>query len=57
MAKRKEVTLTVRVTVPADMTTTEAAREVRTLITHQSNYSAEPGDVVVRACHAGAVKL
>lgn len=50
MAKRKEVTLLVRVTVPADMTKTDAAREVRTLINDQCNWSAEPGDVRARAC-------
>jgi hypothetical protein len=50
MAKRKEVTLLVRLTVPATMTESAAAREVRTLISHQSNYAAEPEDLRVRLC-------
>lgn len=35
---RKEVTLTVTVSVPAWMNKTQAKREVRTLVNDQSNY-------------------
>ena len=47
---RKEVALLVRVTVPKGTTKSQAAREVRTLISHQSNYSLAPEDVRVLAC-------
>ena len=49
-ARRKTVRLDVVVTVPAWMTEREAAREVRTLIANQINWSADPGDVRVRRC-------
>lgn len=42
---RKRVTMLVTVTVPDDMTAAEARREVRSLITHQANFSAAEGDV------------
>jgi hypothetical protein len=45
MAKRKQFTMILTVSVPAKMTAKEARREVRTLITHQSNWSADEGDV------------
>lgn len=38
MAKRKELTMSVRVSVPAWMTAAQARREVRTLINQQCNY-------------------
>lgn len=42
----------VTVTVPADMSAAQARREVRTLITHQCNYSADEGDVIARLVKA-----
>jgi hypothetical protein len=52
MKRRKEVSLLVRVTVPASMTKAEAAREVRTLISDQCNYAADYDDVRVKACRS-----
>jgi hypothetical protein len=45
---RKNFVLQIVVTVPAAMTRRDAMREVRSLITDQCNYAAEPGDVRVR---------
>ncbi len=46
MAKTtKRIALLVTVIVPIDMKPADARREVRTLITEQSNWSADPGDV------------
>ena len=44
-SKRKRITMTVTVSVPADMSAADARREVKTLITHQSNWSADCDDV------------
>ena len=48
MKTRKLVPMVVMVSVPATMTARKARREVRTLINHQANWSADPGDVKVR---------
>lgn len=47
---RKQITMTVTVSVPLWMTAAEARREVRTLINHQSNWSqhVDEGDVKAR---------
>lgn len=45
MKTRKRLTMTVTVSVPHGMTAAAARREVRTLITHQCNWSADDGDV------------
>lgn len=50
MAKRKTYTLTVRVSVPESFPRGQVAREVRTLINQQCNYSAEHDDVRTRFC-------
>lgn len=55
MAKRKQVTMSVTVSVPVWMTAAQARREVRTLITHQANYldhgpNFEEVDVRCKAC-------
>jgi hypothetical protein len=42
---RKRLELIVLVTVPYGMSAAQARREVKTLITHQRNYSADEGDV------------
>lgn len=47
--KRKQVTMTVTVSVPVDMSAADARREVRTLINEQCNYSADYGDVKAKA--------
>lgn len=49
MAKRPEkrtLDFVVRVRVPATMSTRAAAREVRTLLQHQTTYDADPDDIV-----------
>lgn len=45
--KRKRITMTVTVSVPADLPAKDARREVRTLINHQSGWLSrlEDGDV------------
>jgi hypothetical protein len=45
MAKRKKVTILVTVSVPEDMTAAHARQEVRSLINHQANWSANYDDV------------
>ena len=50
MKTRKFVRMSLTVSVPRDMSASDARREVRTLIGNQSNYSAEPEDVKVRSC-------
>ena len=52
MAKRKLVTMLLTVSVPAECSAADARREVRTLITHQSNYSLDEDDVKVRGLKA-----
>lgn len=52
MRKRKIVHISLAVSVPVDMSAAEARKEVRTLINHQANWSAEPEDVKVRRCVA-----
>ena len=47
MSQRKQVTMIVVVKVPAGMTAAEARREVRSLISTQSNWSADAEDVKV----------
>lgn len=49
MRKRKFVTMLVRVSVPVDMTASQARLEVRTLVNEQCNHSADYEDVKVRA--------
>ena len=44
-ARRKRVTMTVTVSCPPDMSAAEARREVRSLITHQANWSADCYDM------------
>ncbi len=48
--KRRKVRMDLVVSVPKGMTAIQARREVRTLITNQCNYSAEPEDVRVVRC-------
>ncbi len=45
MARRRQITMLVTVSVPAKMSDHEARREVKTLITHQANWRADEGDV------------
>lgn len=47
---RKKVTMTLTVSVPRDMTEAMARKEVRTLITWQANWFADPDDVKVVKC-------
>lgn len=44
----KTVTMLVTVSVPMEMSASDARREVRTLVNEQCNYAAEPEDVKVR---------
>lgn len=48
-AKRKQITMVVKVSVPKDVTARQARREVRELITHCCPYHCDEGDVVVRS--------
>jgi hypothetical protein len=57
MAKRKRITMLVTVSVPSDMTAAAARREVRSLITHQGNWSAEPEDVKAIAIESASWAL
>ena len=45
MAKRKQLWMLVKVSVPAEMSAAEARREVRTLVSEQCNYAADSEDV------------
>lgn len=59
--RRKELNMTVKVTVPAWMTVAQARREVRTLINDQANYlSYNPADwqqeVTEKSIRAKAVR-
>ena len=50
MKRRKTYIMLVAVTAPRDMPAAAIRREVRSLITHQANWAAEPDDVkAVRA--------
>lgn len=51
---RKIIEMTVKVSVPSHMSASEARREVRTLISSQCNYAAEPDDV--KALKVSALK-
>lgn len=53
MKKRKFVTMTIVVSVPAEMSAMDARREVRTLVNHQSNFRFDEGDVRVRRIEPG----
>lgn len=45
MRKRKRITLLVTISVPADMKAEQSRKEVKHLITDQSNWRADIGDV------------
>lgn len=45
MKRRKKVTMLVTVSVPVAMTAAQARREVRSLVTDQCNYAADPDEV------------
>ena len=47
-AKRKHIEMRLTISVPNDMKTSQARREIRSLINEQCNYTAEYGDVKVR---------
>lgn len=50
MAKRRKTyTMQVTVTAPAGMPAAAIRREVRSLITHQANWSADPDDIKARS--------
>lgn len=53
MKTRKQISMLVTVSVPRWMTAAEARREVRSLITHQANWSADDGDVKAIAIRPG----
>ena len=57
MKTRKLVRIALTVSVPRDMSAADARREVRTLISNQSNYSAEPDDVKARSVAPAARKV
>lgn len=47
--RRKVHCLTVMVSAPAAMAKREVRREIRSLVNHQANWSAEPGDIKARS--------
>ncbi len=51
-SRRKTITMLLTITVPRDMSATEARREVKTLVNEQCFYSSfvDEGDIKVRGC-------
>ena len=56
MKTRKRFRLIVEVSVPVGMTAAEARREVKTLISDQCNYAADPDDIKALSVKAAPKK-